>query len=198
MESVIYEAARRGEGVIVGHGSQVLLRDFGCAMHVLVLAHEEKRIHNQMQQMNLSQDAARKLMHHSDNQKKGVFRYAFRRDWDDPSLYDLVINPEKAGVERAAQIVMEMARSMELKACIIYTLDAIERLAQTKRIEATLMEMDLRHSGLRVEIPEKGVAHISGVLYKHEDKGRIPAVVGRIPEVDKVQLDVTLVPAGYD
>ena len=34
--------------------------------------------------------------------------------------------------------------------------------------------------------------------YNHADKGRIPAVVGRIPGVEKVQLDVTLVPAGYD
>jgi hypothetical protein len=39
---------------------------------------------------------------------------------------------------------------------------------------------------------------ISGLLYNHEDKGRIPAVVGRIPGVEKVQLDVTLVPARYD
>ena len=47
-------------------------------------------------------------------------------------------------------------------------------------------------------MPEKGVAHITGVLYNHADKGRIPAVVERIPGVEKVQLDVTLVPAGYD
>jgi osmotically-inducible protein OsmY len=80
----------------------------------------------------------------------------------------------------------------------MYALDALERLSQTKRIEASLMEMDLRHSGLRVEMPEKGVATISGVLFNHEDKGRIPAVVGRIPGVERVQLDVTLVPARYD
>lgn len=52
--------------------------------------------------------------------------------------------------------------------------------------------------GLKVEMPEKGVAQISGVLYKYEDKGRIPAIVGRIPGVEKVQMDVTLMPVGYD
>ena len=41
MESVVFEAARLGEGVIIGHGSQVLLHDFGCALHVLVTAQEE-------------------------------------------------------------------------------------------------------------------------------------------------------------
>ena len=198
MESVVYEAARLGQGVIIGHGSQMLLHDFGCAMHVLVTTHEESRIRNLMRQMDLSREAAQKLIHQSDNHKKGFFRYAFYKDWDDPTLYDLCINPDKIGSERAAQLIMEMSRSPELKACSMYALDALERLSQTKRIEATLMEMDLRHAGLRVEMPEKGVAHISGVLYRHEDKGRIPAVVGRIPGVEKVQMDVTLMPAGYD
>ncbi|RPJ10391.1 MAG: hypothetical protein EHM37_13200 [Deltaproteobacteria bacterium] len=138
------------------------------------------------------------LIRQSDNQKKGFFRYAFHKDWDDPTLYDLCINPDKIGSERAAQLIMEMARSSELKSCSIYALDALERLSQKKRIEATLIEMDLRHSGLSVEMPEKGIAHITGVLYNHMDKGRIPTVVGRIPGVERVQVDVTLVPAGYD
>jgi len=198
MEAVIYEAARLGEGVIIGHGSQVLLHDFNCAMHVLVTAQEESRIRNLMRQMNLSREAAKRLIHKSDTQKRGFFQYAFHTEWDDPTLYDLCINPDKIGSERAAQLINEMARSPELKACSIYALDALERLSQTKRIEASLMEMDLRHAGLKVEMPEKGVAHISGVLYKHEDHGRIPAVVGKIPGVEKVQLDVTLMPVGYD
>jgi cytidylate kinase len=198
MEAVIYEAARLGEGVIIGHGSQVLLHDFNCAMHVLVTADEESRVHRLMHEMAVSREAARKLIRQSDNQKKGFFRYAFHKDWDDPTLYDLCINPDKIGSERAAQLIMEMARSPELKSCSTFALEALERLSTTRRIEASLMEMDIRHSGLRVELPEKGVAHITGVLYNHEDKGRIPAVVGRIPGVEKVHLDVTLVPAGYD
>jgi cytidylate kinase len=198
MEAVVYGAARLGEGVIVGHGSQVLLRDFGCAMHVLVTAPEEHRIRSLMQRMNLPREAARSLIHRSDTQKRGFFQYTFHKDWDDPTLYDLCLNPAKIGSERAAQLIAEAARSPEIKACSVYALDALQRLSQTKHIEASLLEMNLRHAGLRVEIPEKGVAHISGVLYSHEDKGRIPGVVGRIPGVEKVEMDVTLIPAGYD
>ena len=198
MESVIFEAARLGEGVIIGHGSQVLLNDFGCAMHVLVAAQEENRIRNLMRQMNLSREAAQRVIQKSDSQKKGFFHYAFHKDWNDPALYDLCVNPDKIGLERAAQLIFDTARSPELKACSIYARDALERLSQTKRIEALLLEMDLRHAGLKVEMPEKGVAQISGVLYKYEDKGRIPAIVGRIPGVEKVQMDVTLMPVGYD
>jgi cytidylate kinase len=198
MESVVFEAARLGEGIIIGHGSQVLLHDFGCAVHVLVTAQEESRIRNLMHQMNFSREAARRLILNSDAQKSGYFQYAFHRDWNDPALYDLCVNLDKIGVERAAQLVFDIARSPELKACSIYARDALERLSQTKRIEASLLEMDLRHAGLKVEMPEKGVAQISGVLYNHEDKGRIPEIVSRIPGVEKVQIDVTMMPAAYD
>jgi len=139
-------------------------------------------------------------MRRSDSQKKGFFRYAFRKNWDDPALYDLCLNPGKIGLERAAQLIVGTARSPEIKACSIYALDALERMSQAKRIEAALidLDLDLRLSALTVEMPEKGVAHISGILFNREDKERIPAVVGRIPGVEKIELDVTLMPAGYD
>jgi hypothetical protein len=199
MESVVYEAARHGEGVILGHGSQMLLHDFGCATHVLVTTQEESRIHFLVHQMNLSPEGARKAIRQSDSRKKSFFRYAFHKDWNDPSLYDLCINPDKIGAERASRLIIDMACSPELKSCSVYALEALERLSQTKRVEAALMEMNFRHSGLRVEIPEKGVVHISGVVFKPEDKGRIPAVVERIPGIEKVRMDdVIVAPAGHD
>jgi len=48
MESVIYEAARLGQGVIIGHGSQLLLRDFDCAFHVRILTLEGRRADNDL------------------------------------------------------------------------------------------------------------------------------------------------------
>ena len=198
MESVIYEAARLGQGVIIGHGSQMLLHDFGCAVHVLVTAQEESRIQRLVHESALSREAARKLIRRSDNQKRGFFRYAFHKDWDDPTLYDVCVNPDKMGSERAAQLIMDAARSPGVTSCGALALDALERRSKTSRIQASLMEMDIRHFGLRVEMPEKDVALISGVLYEPEDKVRIPAVVGKIPGVEKVRMDVTLVPAAYD
>jgi len=197
MGSVIYETARSGEGVIIGHGSQMLLQDFSCAMHVLVTATKDKRISNLINLMNLSREAAEKVVLKSDNQNKEFFKYVFHRDWDDPSLYDLCVNPGKIGIERASQTIVETAGYPELKACNIYALDAIERLSLTKRIEASLSELDLKPLGLMVEVPEKGVVHISGILLNHEDKERIPKVVRGIPGVERVDMDVMVMPIEY-
>jgi len=194
--SVIYEAARSGEGVIIGHGSQVLLQDFSCAMHVLVTATTERRISNLMGK-NFTREAAEKVIHKSDSQNREFFRFAFHKDWDDPSLYDLCVNPGKIGIERASQTIVETARYSELKACNIYALEAIERLSQTKRIEAALLELDLRSMGVRVEMPQKGVVHISGVLHNQEDKARIPEIIKGIPGVERVDVDVMVLPSAY-
>jgi len=193
--SVIYEAARRGEGVIIGHGSQVLLQDFSCALHVLVTANKEQRITNLMQKRGFSREAAEKVIRNSDRKNKEFFQYAFRRDWEDPSLYDLCVNPSKVGIQRASQTIAATARYPELNACNIYALDAIERLSLTKRIEAALLELDLQPMGGKVEMLEKGVVQISGLIYKHEDEERIAKAIRGIPGVERVEMDLMVMPA---
>jgi len=193
--SVIYEAARRGEGVIIGHGSQILLQDFSCAMHVLVTADKEKRIANLMEKRAFSRDAAEKVIRNSDRQNREFFQHAFRKDWEDPSLYDLCVNPAKIGIRRASQTIVETARSPEVKACTIYAIDAMERFSQTKRVEAALMELDLQPMGAKVEVIEKGIVHISGLIYKYEDSERIEQVIRSIPGVERVEMDVMIMPA---
>lgn len=193
--SVIYGAARAGEGVFIGHGSQVLLQDFSCAMHVLVTADQERRIANLMKERGFSRDAAQKVIRTRDRQDKGFFQYAFHRDREDPSLYDLCVNPAKVGIQRAAQTIVEIARLPELKACNVYALDALERLSQTKRVEAALSEHDLQSIGVKVEVLEKGVVHISGMVYTHEDRERIAHTVRGIAGVEHVKLDVMVMPA---
>ncbi len=199
MSSVIYEAARRGEGVIIGHGSQVLLKDFSCAMHVLVVSTEEHRTKNIMTQMGISREAAGKIIQKSDNENMGFYRYAFQKDWDDPDMYDVCINPGKIGIERTVQTITEMAQYPELKACNIYAVDALDRFSKTKRIEASLIEQGVHVKGLRLEMPEKGLVQISGILDNPMDKDSIAEIIKQTPGVVRVDMDTLMVlPASYD
>jgi len=197
IESTVLEIASRGEGVIIGHGSQVLLQDFGCAMHVLISASEDQRIINLMRQLQVSQGDAKKLTHQSDKQNKEFFSYAYHRDWNDPALYDLCINPGKMGIERAVQLVIETAQYPEMQACSINAREAIERLSQIKRIETYLLELDLRPLGLKVTIPKKGLMRIAGIIHDPEDRLRLEHAARSIPGIEEVQVGVMLVPDGY-
>jgi cytidylate kinase len=197
IESAVFEIASRGEGVIIGHGSQVLLQDFGCAVHVLISASEDQRVANAMHQFKVSQEDAKKLIRQSDRQNKEFFSYAFHRDWTDPSMYDLCINPGKMGIDRSVELVIEAAQYPEMQACSINAREALERLSQIKRIETYLLELDLRPLGLRVTIPQKGVMHIDGIIREPGDRLRLEEAAGAIPGIKEVHVGVTLVADGY-
>jgi cytidylate kinase len=196
MQAVVYEVAHRGEAVIIGHGSQVLLHDFDCAFHVFLCLPEPARIDGLMKQMNISSEAAQKLIHKSDNQKRRFFQFAFHKNWFDPSLYDLCLNLQKMRKEDAIQAIISMARTSAQQACSLNALDAMKRLAQAKRVEAALLENEAFPGMVSVDIPARGVAHITGAVFSHEDRMRISDIIRDIPEISEIRLDVAVISSG--
>jgi cytidylate kinase len=194
MESVIYEVAHRGEGVIMGHGAQLLLRDFNCALHARIYASEPFRIQHLMDRQGLSQEAAEKMIHKSDSERRGFLQFAFHKDWDDPSLYDLIINRDKLSADSAAGLIVEVAQSQEIKECSLTALDAMERRSLSKKIEAALLRNDISPSDFHIEIPEKGVALIRGWTHTQGDKDRLLEVAREVPGVSEVKSEVNVVP----
>ena len=197
MEALIYEVAKKGEGVIVGHGSQMLLRDFECALHVRIYAGEPTRIKNLMEQQGLSEEAAMKLIHKNDHEQKGFFRFAFHMDWTDPSLYDLIINTEQLGIVTAARLIMEAARSDGIKACSLTAFEAMERLALKKKIEAVLLENQVQMVRFHIEVAQKGDVEIRGFAESAEEKAQILKTIEAVKGVSKVHGDIGIIRHNY-
>jgi cytidylate kinase len=196
MESLIYEVARSGRGVILGHGSQFLLRDFGCALHVLIHASQPYRIKQVMGQQGMSRHAAEKIINKSDHERRGFLRFAFRLDWSDPSLYDLVINTEKFGVEGAAHLVVDALKSQAIQECSLHALESMKRMSLMKKVEAALLKEHFSLTQFHVEIPEKGVAQIYGYTNTADTKKRMLETVKKVPGVSKVLDEVGVLPPG--
>jgi len=196
MESVVYDVARKGEGVILGHGSQMLLRDFGCAFHVYVHATGPTRIKYVMEKNGVSRDAAQKLIQKSDHQQRGFFRFAFQMDWNSPSLYDLIINTEKLGIDAAVKLIVDTAGSDLIQECSLTAVEAMERLSQKKRVEAAVMEQNINPLLLNIDVPDIGVVYISGTTYSPEEKERIVGIIKGVPGITEVRGDISVMPAG--
>jgi len=192
MESVIYEVAKEGQGVIMGHGSQILLRDFGCALHVLIHAPETYRVEQMAKKQGLSPDAARKLIQKSDNERKGFFSFAFNLSWEDPSLYDLIINTGKLGSEAAASLIIETARLDEIKSCSLTALETMEKLSQERAVRAVLLKHNINLSLLHLEVPRKGTIALRGFAYSDEDKERVIKLVKSVPGIAEVDAEMSI------
>ncbi|MCJ7541982.1 MAG: cytidylate kinase family protein [Desulfobacterales bacterium] len=192
MDSAVYSVAQKGDGVIVGHGSQTLLQDFGCALHVLINNNTENRIKNLIEQEGMKREAAEKVIRKSDSTLKGFFRFAYQREWDDPTIYDMVINTEKMGSKTAARIIIEAAKSEEMKACSLTSIESMKRLSLAKKIEAELIRNNLFVHNLNIEVAENGVVNITGTALTAERKNRVVKIVKDIPEVSDINLSLYL------
>ena len=194
MQSLVYKISSGGKAVILGHGAPWLLQDFGCALHVRINTSNDSRIRQLTDQHGISRQAAEKLIEKSDAERNGFFQYAFGMDWNDLSLYDLIINPDKLNEELTATIIVETAQSQEIKACSLTALDAMENLSLVKRVEAAMLRAKISLHELNIEVPEKGVVQVSGWLSPLVSKTGLLEVIKRVSGGSDVKLDIAAVP----
>jgi cytidylate kinase len=106
LESVIRELARSQSLVILGRGSQFILRDYPQALHVLVTAPIEVRLKRVMEALKLDHHSARREMASFDSGSREFIKKYFRSEVWDPVYYDLVVNTEHLDFQAAAAIIL--------------------------------------------------------------------------------------------
>jgi cytidylate kinase len=109
---VIRDLAGEGRVIIVGRGSQVLLKDHPAALHVQIIAPFWHRVKTIMEREGLERRAALSRVRTSDRARADYLRRYHGVNWLDPQLYDLVINTAKVPVEVAIRLIVEASRAL--------------------------------------------------------------------------------------
>jgi cytidylate kinase len=199
LHSIIYELASRGNAVFLGRGSHILLRSFKCALHVRVTASLENRIENLVRR-GMVKEVAIKAIHKSDHEREGFLTFAFGVDWDNPELYDLVLNMDNLTVNMAVETVLHIARSEEIKARSVDAMRSLEMMGLARRAEAALIEAGLRH-GLSISVLEPGKIQLTGFLAEEMTKTKAEEILRRVNGVksidDQIQISQTVARYGY-
>lgn len=192
LQGVVYRVAEQGEGIIFGHGAQVLLKDFECALHIRVFAPREKRIQNAMVKRGVDRKHAEKIIRIKDDQLNGFFQYAFQGNNSDPALYDLIINTDKISWEQAAKQIIDLARSDEIKACSLTALETMRRMGLEKKIHASFLDAGITPNMIFIKVPEPGVVDLSGFADSEEQKKLIVKIAQEIEGVSRVDEHILL------
>jgi cytidylate kinase len=198
LNSVVYELARKGDAVFLGWGSHMLLKAFTCALHVRIIASVDRRIEN-LVSWGIRREAAPGLIAKGDGDRGAFVRFAFGVDWNDPSLYDIVLNMDKLSVELAVETVLGMARSSEIRACSVDAMRSIEQLALSSRVEAAIMESGLSYGhtlSVTASVPEPGKVVLAGFVEDQAAGQRAEQVVKAVPGVHSVDNQIRVIPAG--
>lgn len=186
MAAVIYEVARRGEGVLIGHGSFYFLKDFTCALHLRLHASRPFRIQRLADTVKLSPDTALKMIEKSDSELKSFLDFLFQIDWNDLSLYDLVVNVDKLGIDAAAEMIVNLAQTEHIQECSLSALDSMEKLSLLKRVETAVFKDNINPQELAIEVPEAGVVKLVGVINPMRTVAGVTELVRSVPGVKKV------------
>ena len=106
LESVVKDLVRKQPLVIVGRGSQFILKDYPGALHVLIVAPLQVRMKRLMESRKLDQESARLELERSDKSRREFIRRYFKAEVEDPVHYDVVLNTECLSIQAASSIVV--------------------------------------------------------------------------------------------
>jgi cytidylate kinase len=197
LTSVIYELALKGDAVFLGRGSQILLKSFNCALHIRVVASLEKRVQNLLER-GFHREAALKVIEQTDHERGSFIKFAFGVDWENPGLYDVILNMDKLSVQLALNIVIQMARSEDIKVCSIDAMKSIEMMGLTHRAEAALIEAGLTYgptTSISISVSDPGKIRLSGLVEDQATKTRAEKVLKNIKGIESIENKIHVAPA---
>lgn len=104
-QRVVLELATQGDAVIVGRGSQFLLRNTPRTLHIYIFAPLPYRIKNVMERFHLNHTQAERLIEQRDYEHDSYLRRYYGTDGHQPGLYHLLINTSLFSLELAADLI---------------------------------------------------------------------------------------------
>src|SRR5688500_17490521 len=111
VEATLLEMAATGRVVLVGRGAAFVLGTFPHVLRVRITAPEKLRAARVREAQGLTDEGAADWIRDSDSERSARLKFLYHRDWDDPLLYDLVLNTERVDVAGAAEMIACTART---------------------------------------------------------------------------------------
>jgi cytidylate kinase len=192
LHSVIYELASRGNAVFLGRGGHMLLRSFKCALHIRVTASLENRIENLLKRGWL-REVAIKAIHRSDQERGAFLKYAFGVDWDNPELYDFVLNMDNLTLDMAVNTVIHVASSEEIKARSVDAMKSLEMMGLARGAEAALIEAGLPSISLSFSVSEPGKITLTGTVSEQPNKIRAEEILRGFKGVKSIDNQIKVI-----
>lgn len=105
IRKIMREVAEQGNAVFLGRGGQVILREWPGCMHVRIIAPLELRIQRISQRQGIETAAAQAQIEASDRARVKYLRRCHKVNWNDPALYDLIVNTLHLQPDRVVEII---------------------------------------------------------------------------------------------
>lgn len=192
VEATILETAARDNAVLIGRASTIILRGVLHALRVRITAPEPVRA-RRVQEQGLTPDSARNDVRQSDRERGARVRFFYHVDWEDPLLYDLVLNTDLWTVEEGARVVQETLRSSRFAS----TSEASKKVTDLSigaQAKASLLANPATRDLQLVATCMNGHLVLGGIVERDEQRRVAQEIVSAIPGVTDILNEIAVIP----
>jgi cytidylate kinase len=195
IRAALCEHVVRGNVVFQGQVAHLFLPEISHVVSAHVIADLEYRVAALKGQRQFSREEAIAHIGRVDEERRQWSRFLFNAEWDDPLVYDTVLNLSRMGVEAACDMVVALSRRKEFQPTAAST-RAMQDLALRSRVSATLA-IDPRTRGSHLQVAaDGGLVTVSGTTQSVSLLAAIPDVVGQVSGVQRVESNARLLREG--
>ncbi len=182
----VLEAAARGNVVVRGWGSTALLHAVPHVPCVRIMRPFAMRVRWLMEQLGTDDvDLAQNEIRRSDHSNATRMHEQFGVTWNDPSLFDMVLNTERLSVDTCVQLIRALLQRPEF-AQTDASLARLQGMALSARVRAALRGQPQTH---RVDVgidSAAGRVTLSGIVVDPGEKAAVEKVAAGVDGVSAV------------
>lgn len=189
MQAALVEHARQDNLVFHGYTGHLLLPNISHVVRVRAIADMETRIQIAMERHGIDRKDALARIKKVDKDRADWTRFLYGVDWQDPSLYDVVLNLGRMGVDDACEALarlteMESFKPTPASRCAMADLVLSNRVWVTLAKDPVTMAADLK------VVASDGNVIVSGSAVSWDVVDAIPSVASQVEGVKSVKSEV--------
>jgi len=188
IQAALTEEVRTGKVVYHGNAGQLLLRGAPHVLRVRIIAPLKLRLGMVQDRLKLNRSEALAYIEKVDEERRKWTSYLYGVDWEDPHLYDVVLNLEQMQMQEACEVVATIARQKSFEftpECV----SAMADLALSSHVRANLA-LNAATSDLEVEIvARQGTVSIKGKVVDLDQMAEVERVAHGTAGVIDLKLD---------
>jgi cytidylate kinase len=190
VRAALCEQAEGDELVYHGYLGHLLLPGISHVIAARVIADMEFRLQAASQERKLARKEALAYIERIDQERREWTRFLFGVDWENPHLYDLVLNLSRMSLETAYETVARLIEREEFKPTPA-SVEAMKNLTLQSRVSAVLaMDFRTRDAVLKVTA-DNGTVTITGTTRWSEVEQSVSAVVRQVVGVKELRNEIT-------
>ncbi len=190
IRATICREAKDGNLIYHWHAGHLLLRGVPNVLRVRVVANMEFRIRVLTDHHNVSREQAMQYIKKIDEERVRWTRSLYHMDWQDPSLYDVVINLERMKLSDACDTVCHIANMEQFKTTPQWQ-KRMDDLALSSHLTAIIANNKSISGEVEIEA-DGGVVTIKGAVESLLDADRVRIIVRNEPGVKEINSQMRL------